>query len=362
MENKKLIENEKRRNRLDSVPIITGMGAEEPRELDRKRMRDEEKKNEEKVDDSKSNTGSPVSKLNEGINSPDAKKLRNDEGLQTINLNGQEPEKKKMEVIQEMKNDLEEVVVDTKIISKLIENIDEEKVKTLIECFNPAIRNNPEYIKEQMIECSTEWDNKTNIFIGAINYIVHNSQTDGYNLEQMKDIETERLSEILTREIENRMPTFCGKCQAWYIVGFGDQPEMHCMWCRVGIHDCERMNETSKYPGMKWLCVKCEPNFQTHFLPKLDQFSLFSGFFMNKTKSKTKIKPKNDETIHNETEVTVEAEVIEVMDSDSKEENETQNDNNKEENNKAKNVNKDDNSENSTNNNNNNNVQQVIPK
>ncbi|CAL4106663.1 unnamed protein product, partial [Meganyctiphanes norvegica] len=102
-------------------------GAEEPRELDRKRMRDEEKKNEEKVDDSKSNTGSPVSKLNEGINSPDAKKLRNDEGLQTINLNGQEPEKKKMEVIQEMKNDLEEVVVDNKIISKLIENIDEEK-------------------------------------------------------------------------------------------------------------------------------------------------------------------------------------------------------------------------------------------
>ena len=193
-----------------------------------------------------------------------------------------EPRLRTMEIVKGMKDDLEEVVVDTKIISKLIENIELEKVRTLIECFNPAIRNSPDFIKEQMLECSVKWENSKEIFMGAISYIIHNRQNNDYNEEQMKDMKTDRLSEILIREIENRMPTFCGKCEEWYIVQFDNQPEMYCMWCRVGIHDCEEMYESSKHPGLKWLCTKCEPTFIEHFLPKLDQFSFFQGFSTKK--------------------------------------------------------------------------------
>ena len=304
MSNKKLEEKKNQRARLDSMPIISGMAIDDSRDVDKKRGREEEKREE----GSEKDTSKPEDK-----SSPEAKKLRNDvQVIQTIDLSVQEPRLTKMEIVPEMKNAMEEVVVDTKIISKLIENIDEEKVKTLIECFNPAIRNNPEYIKEQMIECSIDWENRTDVFKGAISYIVHNSQIGRYNVEKIKDLGTDILSAILTREIENRMPTFCEKCEKWYIVGFGDHPAMHCMWCRVGIHDCEDLSISSKYPGMKWLCKICEPKFTEHFLPKLDPFSLFDGFTSKKKSNKLSNKYNDPETKNNKEE-TEKAEHIEVV-------------------------------------------------
>ena len=215
-----------------------------------------------------------------------------------------------MEIVKGMKGDQDEVVVDTKIISHLLENIEEEKVKTLIECFNPAIRNSPEFIKEQMLDCSVKWENRKEVFMGAISYIVHSRQDSDYKEEQLKDMEMEKLSEILVREIENRMPKFCRKCEEWYIVKFNNQPEMHCMWCRVGMHDCIEMKELSKCPGMKWLCTICEPTFIEHFLPKLDQFSLFDGFKIDKTKNKISDENKNNETVDNREE---RREVVEII-------------------------------------------------
>ena len=225
----------------------------------------------------------------------------------------EEPKIRTMEIVKGMENDEELVVIETKIISQLIQNIEDEKVKTLIECFNPVIRNSTDYIKEQMLDCSDKWENRKEIFMGAISYIIHSRQ-DKYKEEQLKEMETDRLSEILTTEIENRMPTYCRKCEEWYIVQFNDQPEMHCMWCRVGIHDCEEMNELNKYPGMKWLCTKCEPIFIKHFLPKLDQFSLFQGFSTNENTDK--ISKVVKETKKNNGEKTGVVEAIEVDESD----------------------------------------------
>ena len=61
-----------------------------------------------------------------------------------------------------------------------------------------------------MLECSVKWENSKEIFMGAISYIIHNRQNNDYNEEQMKDMRMDRLSEILIKEIENRMPTFWG--------------------------------------------------------------------------------------------------------------------------------------------------------
>ena len=278
----------------------------------------------------------------------------------------EEPKIRTMEIVKGMENDEELVVIETKIISQLIQNIEDEKVKTLIECFNPVIRNSTDYIKEQMLDCSDKWENRKEIFMGAISYIIHSRQ-DKYKEEQLKEMETDRLSEILTTEIENRMPTYCRKCEEWYIVQFNDQPEMHCMWCRVGIHDCEEMNEMNKYPGMKWLCTKCEPIFIKHFLPKLDQFSLFQGFSPNENTDK--ISKVVKETKKNNGEKTGVVEAIEVDESDDDEDddnedddndsnnndnndNGTNNDNRNDEDNQANNSNDDDNNNSDTNQNN----------
>ena len=281
-----VIEEGQQRKRLESRPIVNGIENEQPedREMDQIEVEQSRERKRSRTD---MDIAEPGSRL------------------------------RKMEIVKGMKNDLEEVVIETKIISKLIENIEEEKVKTLIECFNPAIRDSPDYIKEQMLEYSAKWENSKEIFMGAISYIIHSRKDNDYNEEQMKDMRTDRLSEILIREIENRMPAFCGKCQEWYIVQFDNLPEMHCMWCRVGIHDCEDTYEVSKYPGMKWICKKCEPTFLEHFLPKLDQFSFFQGFSLNKDITNKIINKRKDKTKSNNEEKTKEVIFIDVDEKDS---------------------------------------------
>ena len=126
----------------------------------------------------------------------------------------EEPRVRTMEIVKGMENDEEQVVIETKIISLLVQNIEDEKIKTLIECFNPVIRSSTDYIKEQMLDCSVNWEDRKEMFMGAISYIIHSRQ-DKYEENQLKNMEMDRLSEILTTEIENRMPTFCRKCKEW---------------------------------------------------------------------------------------------------------------------------------------------------
>ena len=264
MENKKLIENEneRQRNRLDSIPIVTGMGIELPKDKDdRKRRRSEISENE-------------ISK---------------------------------MEVFKGLNGEDEEVVViETRVISGLIENIEDENVRSLIECFNPILGGSPDLIKQQMLECSDKWVNKKDVYIGAINYIEHGRKDAIDRKEQLTDIGIERLREILIREIENRMPKLCKRCDEWYIVKLNDRPEIHCMWCKVGMHDCIEINEIIKSPGFKWMCDKCEPIFTKHFLPKLDQTASFDGFDTDK-------KIKNGKHVNKEWENSTSKEEIEDL-------------------------------------------------
>ena len=104
--------------------------------------------------------------------------------------------------------------------------------------------------------------------------------------EQLNERSLDALCEILTREIENRMPKHCGKCKEWYIVKLIDKPVIHCMWCKVGMHDCTESKGIRNCKGIKWLCSSCEPIFNKHFLPKLDKAAFFEGFEIEKILSK----------------------------------------------------------------------------
>ena len=106
------------------------------------------------------------------------------------------------------------------------------------------------------------------------------------NTQKLKEMCVEGLCELLVREIENRMPKYCRKCKEHYIVKLDDCPEIHCMWCKVGMHDCTEMNSMKDRPGILWLCETCEPIFNIHYLPKLDQIADFEGFDLNQVPSK----------------------------------------------------------------------------
>ena len=174
---------------------------------------------------------------------------------------------------------------ETIALSSITENIENKLVIELIDKFSPVIRNFPEQIKEEMLELSAEWPNKREIFTLAINSVSQNKEDDNKKSE-LKDTCIGKLCELLVREIDNRMPKHCRKCDKHYIVKLDDCPELHCMWCRVGMHDCIEMSELKNRPGIVWLCETCEPIFNTHYLPKLDPVAGFEGFNSNPVPSK----------------------------------------------------------------------------
>ena len=143
------------------------------------------------------------------------------------------------------------------------------------------IRNFPDQIKIEMLESTVDWTDRKNIFIGAIKYVIKGREDEPNKESELEETSIERLSEILIREIENRMPKHCRQCNMYYVVNPTNCPELHCMGCKVGMHDCTKMNLMKGRPGIKWLCETCEPIFNTHYLTKFDSAAIFKGFEIN---------------------------------------------------------------------------------
>ena len=251
------------RNRLNSVPIVTGLGVD---------ITEDERKSPNDTGDKTGSKKRGRPKTNcafiafYGGSSPDSKRKK---------------VRKELAQMKTFKDLNDAYEAETIALSGLTHNIEDENVKDLIESFSPVIRNFPEQIKKEMLEISEKWENRNKIFIGAISYIIHGRKDSEVMENEIKDMGIEKLSEKLIREIENRMPKFCRHCKEWYLVKLDDYPEIHCMWCRVGIHDRTKIGLAKDTPGIKWLCETCEPVFDKHFLPKLDQVAFFEGFTIN---------------------------------------------------------------------------------
>ena len=212
-----------------------------------------------------------------GRKSPKAKRRREDDKDET----------RRMKTFDVDPKDDPSYETETLVLSEITENIKDKQINELIHRFSPVIRNFPDQIKKEMLEFSSEWVNKKQIFIDAISCVTSVRKDDHNNEKELKEICLERLSEILIREVENRMPKYCRKCKVHYIVKPIDCPELHCMWCKVGMHDCTKMNQMKDRPGIKWLCETCEPIFNTHYLTKLDPVAIFEGFELRKPPSTT---------------------------------------------------------------------------
>ena len=171
---------------------------------------------------------------------------------------------------------------ETLVLSEIAEIVKEKEINEIINKFSPVIRNFPDQIKKEMLESTVGWKEREKMFIGAIKYVIKGREDEQNKENELEGTNIEQLSEILIREIENRMPKYCRKCNMYYIVKPTDRPELHCMWCKVGMHDCTKMNMMKGRPGIKWLCETCEPLFNTHYLSKFDSAAIFEGFDINK--------------------------------------------------------------------------------
>ena len=130
----------------------------------------------------------------------------------------------------------EDVKAFSSIITIMDSNANKETMK-LVACFIPGLRDNPEEVIDLMLKCSKNWKNRKGIFIGAIEFIVHEQNSRKDNKLEEKSIE--QLSEILVGELLNRLSRYCKDCNSLYTIKLETIPEIRCSNCNVGRHDCD---------------------------------------------------------------------------------------------------------------------------
>ena len=200
---------------------------------------------------------------------------------------------------------------ETLVLSDITDIVKEKEIIEIIHKFSPVIRNYPDQIKKDMLESTVGLIQRESMFIAAIKYVIKGREDEENKENELEGANIERLSEILIREIENRMPKHCRKCNMHYIVEPTDCPELHCMWCKVGMHDCTKMKFMKGRPGIKWLCESCEPVFNTHYLSKFDFAAIFEGFEVQNPPNTTKTAKKVAE--REEVEILVGKEIVQPV-------------------------------------------------
>ena len=185
--------------------------------------------------------------------SPDAKKGRRDvERMETWKGSAKD-------------NNEKELIAVTIVANELVSNTSNGKVKSLIDCYNPLIREETDLMKEHIITCCKGWDNKEEILREAIRYVWPEIDI---GIDRIEDFE--KLVDVLLLSIETLMPKHCKECDDHYIVGRGDKPVIRCMWCKGGAHDCIDRGNKEKLRGMFWLCRVCNDIVIRQILPKID--------------------------------------------------------------------------------------------
>ena len=158
-----------------------------------------------------------------------------------------------------------ELIQAAMVLNILEAKTENEKIKKLIDCYNPLIREETDEIKKYMMTCCEDWTNKEEILIEAITYV----WPEGDLIKQ--DItEYDKLIDILIIAIETLMPKKCKECNQVYIVTDEDKPTIRCRLCQVGAHDCIDRGNKEKLRGMTWFCKKCNDILEKQVLPKID--------------------------------------------------------------------------------------------
>ena len=164
-----------------------------------------------------------------------------------------------------------ELIAVTIVISQLVTNAVQEKVKKLIDCYNPLIREETDMMKEHMISCCKDWEDKKDILKDAIRYVWPEIDIEIDHIDHINQLDhVSKLVDILLIAIETLMPKQCKECDHYYYVSSENKPAIRCMWCKGGAHDCIDRGNKEKLKGMVWFCRVCNDIIQKQILPKLD--------------------------------------------------------------------------------------------
>ena len=277
---KAVIEKGRQRNRLDSRPIVTGI--ENVNEKGNSEITDKKRKRTRLFSlpictgniDRDEEIFSEIHSEGE-INSPDSKKLKNDQS-------------KVMCVIDIMNEELA-IVYATEAISKLSIETNNMDTRKLIDCYNPII--DLEMMKKHILEASESWRDKERKYKTAIKFVM-NDRLD------IKETDIGELAGMLLAAIVNRTPTFCNDCNKWYIVGRENKPKITCSGCNAGMHDCKKyVNDIEKVHGLRWFCSQCNELFVLRMQPQMTKavlnINIFKGFKDSNTKGNKSIREIN---------------------------------------------------------------------
>ena len=191
----------------------------------------------------------------------------NEENRHTIDVdeesndsNADERIERSPETKRQRKNDLENLIwsVEATATIKTLSNIAErETIKDLLNCFDidEAEHKNYTKTKENIEKCIQTWNMKEQKIIEAIEYINEEAKNKAISEMNYEDLIT-----LLIHEITNKMPKWCTECQDWYKFEEGFKPQLKCMFCSVGMHNCNVTDESLIRRGLNWVCSGCSNN------------------------------------------------------------------------------------------------------
>ena len=180
---------------------------------------------------------------------------------------------------------------------------DDKNIEKLIDCYSPVLYGDFDLMKKHMLEVSETWKEKEKVFKRAIRYILNNDKG-------IKETNIGDLAEMLLQAIENRMPKYCLDCDKWYVARRGSKPKIFCTWCKVGMHNCKKIDGIEKLNGFRWFCKECDEQFLQQFQPKMVKIknTNFKGFnknedIMNQNKAMSEKKINKNKKVVNDVEI-----------------------------------------------------------
>ena len=179
-------------------------------------------------------------------------------------------QEKRMESWEDSNADKELIAVAI-VINNLVTNAEQDRVKKLIDCYNPLIREEIDMMKDHIISCCKNWDDKNEVLKDAIRHVWPEIDIDLENIDHKDEKDhVSKLVDILLIAIETLMPKQCKECDLYYYAFNETKPAIRCMWCKGGAHDCIDRGNKEKLKGMVWYCKVCNDLLHKQILPKID--------------------------------------------------------------------------------------------
>ena len=175
---------------------------------------------------------------------------------------------------RQRQNNLEDLIWSVEAnstIKTFVNSADNETIRELLNCYDVDEAERKDYTKTRtnMEECIQTWHMKEQKIIETIGYM-----NDEVEEDEIRQMNCEDLLTLLIHQINNKMPKWCTECHDWYSWEKGSKPQVKCIVCNLGMHDCNTISNHILTRGFKWLCGDCSENEYCEDVLKTVRFRL----------------------------------------------------------------------------------------